>query len=50
MVAPSRQELQDGDGLRVGNTVFAVLLSDRPLEHVVPGEGQHEGFVGGAGL
>jgi pSer/pThr/pTyr-binding forkhead associated (FHA) protein len=33
MVTPLRQELQDGDELRVGYQVFAVFLSDRPLEH-----------------
>jgi pSer/pThr/pTyr-binding forkhead associated (FHA) protein len=49
IAAPLRQELQDGDGLRVGNTVFAVLLSDCPRGHVAPGEGQHEGSAGGAG-
>jgi pSer/pThr/pTyr-binding forkhead associated (FHA) protein len=32
LVAPSRQELRDGDELRVGTHVFAVLLPDRPLK------------------
>jgi pSer/pThr/pTyr-binding forkhead associated (FHA) protein len=32
--APARQELQDGDELRVSNTVFAVVLSDCPCEHL----------------
>jgi hypothetical protein len=32
-----RQELQDGDELRVCNTVFAVVLSDCPLEQLASG-------------
>ena len=35
--APLRQELQDGDELRVCNTVFAVVLSDCPLEQLASG-------------
>jgi pSer/pThr/pTyr-binding forkhead associated (FHA) protein len=38
MVAPLRQQLQDGDELRICNTIFAVVLSDRPTEHVEPGK------------
>jgi pSer/pThr/pTyr-binding forkhead associated (FHA) protein len=33
-----RQELQDGDELRVCNHVFAVLLSDRPPGEVASSE------------
>ena len=36
MVASLRQELQDGDELRVCNHVFAVLLSACADEHVAP--------------
>jgi pSer/pThr/pTyr-binding forkhead associated (FHA) protein len=38
MVAPLRQQLQDGDELRICNNIFAVVLSDRPAEHVEPGK------------
>jgi pSer/pThr/pTyr-binding forkhead associated (FHA) protein len=38
MVAPLRQQLQDGDELRICNNSFAVVLSDRPAEHVGPGK------------
>jgi pSer/pThr/pTyr-binding forkhead associated (FHA) protein len=31
-VVPSRRELRDGDELQVGMQVFAVFLSDHPLE------------------
>ena len=41
VVAPSRQALQDGDVLRVCNSLFAVALSG-PREHVAPGQRQHE--------
>jgi adenylate cyclase len=37
MVAPLRQQLQDGDELRICNNIFAVVLSDCPAEHVEPG-------------
>ena len=33
MVAPVRQELNDGDELRVCNNIFAVVLSDAPIAH-----------------
>jgi eukaryotic-like serine/threonine-protein kinase len=36
MAGPFRQELQDGDELRICNYVFAVLLSVRTHEHVAP--------------
>jgi pSer/pThr/pTyr-binding forkhead associated (FHA) protein len=38
MVGQLRQQLQDGDELRVCNNIFAVVLADRPAEHVEPGK------------
>jgi pSer/pThr/pTyr-binding forkhead associated (FHA) protein len=32
MVAPVRQELQDGDELRICNNIFAVVLTEKPVE------------------
>jgi pSer/pThr/pTyr-binding forkhead associated (FHA) protein len=43
MVAPLRRQLHDGDELRVCNNIFAVVLSDRPAEHVQPGK--HEEVI-----
>jgi pSer/pThr/pTyr-binding forkhead associated (FHA) protein len=40
--APLRQELHDGDELRLCSHVFAVVLSDRPREHVAPSAERHE--------
>jgi len=33
LVAPLRQELHDGDELRVCNNIFAVVLAERPIEN-----------------
>jgi pSer/pThr/pTyr-binding forkhead associated (FHA) protein len=38
VVTQMRQELQDGDELRICHHVFAVLLLDRPPEEVIPSE------------
>jgi pSer/pThr/pTyr-binding forkhead associated (FHA) protein len=41
-VAPARQELQDGDELRVCHTVFAVVLSDCPCEPLAASTEGHQ--------
>jgi pSer/pThr/pTyr-binding forkhead associated (FHA) protein len=40
LLAPPRQELRDGDELRVGTHVFVVLLSHRPLGYDAAGGGR----------
>ena len=44
LAVPPRQRLRDGDGLQVGDNLFAVVLSGS-LEHVAPGEGQREAGI-----